>query len=114
MIDAFRKAGLDPDKPPKTWLEVAEYSKKLVAAGYGASLLQQESFSTYEELNNHDEGEIKSHNTYLTANARVDDNLSVEASVTYAYRDNDSSFSSGLISLTRLKRAPPGHLNRQR
>jgi sn-glycerol 3-phosphate transport system substrate-binding protein len=34
--DAFKKAGLDPEKPPKTWPEVAEYSKKLVAAGYPA------------------------------------------------------------------------------
>ncbi len=33
-VDAFKKAGLDPDKPPTTWPEVAEYSKKLVAAGY--------------------------------------------------------------------------------
>ena len=31
--DAFIKAGLDPNKPPKTWPEVAEYAKKLVAAG---------------------------------------------------------------------------------
>jgi sn-glycerol 3-phosphate transport system substrate-binding protein len=34
-VDAFKKAGLDPDKPPATWPEVGEYSKKLVAAGYG-------------------------------------------------------------------------------
>ncbi len=33
-VSAFEKAGLDPDKPPKTWPEVAEYSKKLIAAGY--------------------------------------------------------------------------------
>ena len=33
-LDAFKKAGLDPDKPPKTWPEVAEYARKLVAAGY--------------------------------------------------------------------------------
>ncbi|MGD8272522.1 MAG: sn-glycerol-3-phosphate ABC transporter substrate-binding protein UgpB, partial [Desulfobacterales bacterium] len=33
-LEAFKKAGLDPDKPPKTWPEVAEYAKKLVAAGY--------------------------------------------------------------------------------
>ncbi len=32
--DAFRKAGLDPDKPPKTWPEVFEAAKKLRAAGY--------------------------------------------------------------------------------
>ncbi len=31
--DAFKKAGLDPEKPPKTWPEVEAYSKKLLAAG---------------------------------------------------------------------------------
>ena len=30
--EAFKTAGLDPDKPPKTWPEVAEYSRKIVAA----------------------------------------------------------------------------------
>ncbi len=34
--DAFKKAGLDPNKPPKTWPEVAEYAKKIIAAGYPA------------------------------------------------------------------------------
>jgi sn-glycerol 3-phosphate transport system substrate-binding protein len=33
-VEAFQKAGLDPDKPPKTWPEVAEYARKLTAAGY--------------------------------------------------------------------------------
>jgi sn-glycerol 3-phosphate transport system substrate-binding protein len=32
--DAFRKAGLNPDQPPKTWPEVFEAAKKLRAAGY--------------------------------------------------------------------------------
>src|SRR6266850_1279665 len=32
--DAFKKAGLDADKPPKTWPEVFEAAKKLKAAGY--------------------------------------------------------------------------------
>jgi len=32
--DAFRKAGLDPEKPPKTWPEVFEAGKKLKASGY--------------------------------------------------------------------------------
>jgi len=31
--DAFQKAGLDPSKPPPTWKQVEEYSKKLIAAG---------------------------------------------------------------------------------
>ncbi len=32
--DAFKKAGLDPDKPPATWAEVADAAKKTQAAGY--------------------------------------------------------------------------------
>ena len=32
--DAFKKAGLDPMAPPKTWPEVFEAAKKLKAAGY--------------------------------------------------------------------------------
>jgi sn-glycerol 3-phosphate transport system substrate-binding protein len=31
--DAFKKAGLDPEKPPKTWQEVEAYSKKILGAG---------------------------------------------------------------------------------
>jgi len=38
--DAFKKAGLDPEKPPKTWPEVEAAAKKIVASGaakYGLS-----------------------------------------------------------------------------
>src|SRR6266536_4718746 len=31
--EAFQKAGLDPSKPPQTWKQVEEYSKKIIAAG---------------------------------------------------------------------------------
>lgn len=31
--DLFRKAGLDPNKPPKTWPELYEYAKKISALG---------------------------------------------------------------------------------
>jgi sn-glycerol 3-phosphate transport system substrate-binding protein len=34
--DAFKKAGLDPEKPPKTWPEVFAAAKKLKAAGYAS------------------------------------------------------------------------------
>ncbi|QCI65340.1 sn-glycerol-3-phosphate ABC transporter substrate-binding protein UgpB [Phreatobacter stygius] len=32
--DAFRRAGLNPDQPPRTWPDVFEAAKKLRAAGY--------------------------------------------------------------------------------
>jgi sn-glycerol 3-phosphate transport system substrate-binding protein len=31
--DAFKKAGLDPEKPPKTWKDVEAYAKKILSAG---------------------------------------------------------------------------------
>src|SRR6266545_3297598 len=31
--DVFQKAGLDPSKPPQTWKQVEEYSKKIIASG---------------------------------------------------------------------------------
>ena len=31
--EAFARAGLDPSRPPRTWPEVAEYARKLVASG---------------------------------------------------------------------------------
>lgn len=39
--EAFKKAGLDPEKPPKTWPEVGEYSKKLLAAGFQCGFTTQ-------------------------------------------------------------------------
>ncbi len=32
--DAFRKAGLDPEKPPATWPQLADHARKLLQAGY--------------------------------------------------------------------------------
>jgi sn-glycerol 3-phosphate transport system substrate-binding protein len=56
-VDAFKKAGLDPDRPPKTWPEVAEYARKLVKAGYPAgfstawiSWIHIENFSAWHNV----------------------------------------------------------------
>lgn len=39
--DAFSEAGLDPDKPPKTWNEVIEYAKKLTKDFDGDGVIDQ-------------------------------------------------------------------------
>ena len=38
--DAFKKAGLDPNTPPKTWPEMGEYAKKLQACRTSLRLQQ--------------------------------------------------------------------------
>ena len=52
--DAFQRAGLDPEKGPKTWPEVAEDAKKLLAAGFTCGFttgwqtwIQLENFSAW-------------------------------------------------------------------
>src|SRR5579883_2618088 len=52
--DSFKKAGLDPEKPPKTWPEVGETAKKLVDSGFNCGFSVQwqtwiglENFSTW-------------------------------------------------------------------
>ncbi len=55
--DAFKKAGLDPNKPPKTWDEMASASKKLLASGMKCgfsfgwqSWVMVENFSSWHNL----------------------------------------------------------------
>ena len=55
--EAFQKAGLDPEKPPKTWPELFDYAKKIKAAGYEGgfttnwiSWIQLENFSAWHNV----------------------------------------------------------------
>lgn len=55
--DAFREAGLDPEQPPKTWPEVGEAARKLIAAGYECgfstawiSWIHLENFSAWHDV----------------------------------------------------------------
>ena len=48
--DAFKKAGLDPDKPPKTWSDMEQYAKKLLAAGYQCGFTSQ--WQTWIQIEN--------------------------------------------------------------
>jgi sn-glycerol 3-phosphate transport system substrate-binding protein len=48
--DAFKKAGLAEDKPPKTWPEVEDYSKRLLASGYQCGFTTQ--WQTWVQIEN--------------------------------------------------------------
>jgi sn-glycerol 3-phosphate transport system substrate-binding protein len=48
--NAFKKAGLDADKPPKTWSDVEQFSKKLLAAGYQCGFTTQ--WQTWVQIEN--------------------------------------------------------------
>ena len=55
--EAFRKAGLDPDKPPVTWPELFDAARKIKAAGYEGgfttnwiSWIQLENFSAWHNV----------------------------------------------------------------
>ncbi len=56
--DAFKKAGLDPNRPPKTWPELESYAKKIQAAGAAKcgfttgwqSWVQLENFSAWHNV----------------------------------------------------------------
>ena len=55
--DAFKKAGLDPEQPPKTWQDLADYTAKLKAAGMKCGYasgwqgwIQIENFSAWHGL----------------------------------------------------------------
>jgi len=86
--DAFKKAGLDANKPPKTWPEVFEAASKLKASGHSCpfttswiSWTQLESFSLW-------------HNTLFFENLAK---ASKDGSFVYKGRGNaaDASFPSG-------------------
>ena len=48
--DAFKKAGLDPNTPPKTWSDIEQYSKKLLAAGSQCGFTSQ--WQTWIQIEN--------------------------------------------------------------
>lgn len=48
--EAFQKAGLNPDLPPKTWPELVDAAKKLVAAGYVGFTTAWQSWVMLENL----------------------------------------------------------------
>lgn len=110
--DAFQKAGLDPEKPPKTWKEVEDAGKKLRAAGLECgyttswpSWIQLETFAAWHNIPYASED-----NGFGGLNARLEleqppfvkhmtflSNMSKEGTFTYGGRGDASNalFTSG-------------------
>ena len=72
--DAFKKSGLDPDKPPSTWRQVGESSKKIMAAG-GAKCGFTTSWPSWTMLENtfpwHDQPFATNQNGYTGLDTRL-------------------------------------------
>jgi sn-glycerol 3-phosphate transport system substrate-binding protein len=120
--DAFKAAGLDPDKPPKTWGEVAAAGAKLKAAGHKCPLTtswqtwtQLESFSAW-----HNTEFATKNNGFGGLDAKVDfnsplhvrhienlANLSRQGIFVYGGRGSagDAKFSSGECAMTMASSA---------
>ena len=110
--DAFKAAGLDPNKPPKTWAEVALAAAKLKASGHACpfttswiSWTQLESFSAWHnvEFATKQNG-LGGLDTRLTFNGPLQvrhiqdlENMAKQGLFIYKGRDNkaDTTFPSG-------------------
>ncbi len=110
--DAFKAAGLDPDKPPKTWAEVALAAAKLKASGQACpfttswiSWTQLESFSAWHNVEFASKGNgMNGTDARLTFNGPLQvrhiqdlENMAKQGLFVYKGRDNkaDTTFPSG-------------------
>jgi len=70
-----------------------------VAAGYGLSVLDQDSFSQRQQALGFDAGKITTNSAYVNVNSNVLPGVGLEGFVKYLNRDNDSTFPAvGLIN----------------
>ena len=68
------------------------YGRTSVAAGYGLSVLSQDSFSAEQEVVGYNTGKITTNSAYLTVTSSAVSGLGIEGFVKYNNRKNDSSF----------------------
>ena len=77
------------------------FGNTAVAAGYGMSRLEQDSFALVQQSAGYTTGKISTDNAFLNVNHRISPTVGVEGHVKYTNRDNDSTFPAGtLISAT--------------
>lgn len=95
--DATRPLGFVPDSNLITHgLRLSRnFGKVAVAAGYGQSTLEQDTFTLPQQVAGYNTGKITTDNAFLNLNANVSPSVGVEGFVKYYNRDNDSSFPVG-------------------
>lgn len=71
---------------------VKSFAKVNLAAGYGQSRLEQDTFTQPQQRLGFDNGEISTDNAYVTFNSTVFSRLGLEGFYKFYQRDNDSSF----------------------
>ncbi len=71
---------------------VKNFGSTAVAAGYGLSILDQDSFSQQQQALGYNTGKIITNSAYLNVNSNVLSGVGLEGFIKYNNRDNDSSF----------------------
>ena len=127
--DAFKAAGLDPEKPPKTWIEVAQAAAKLKASGHTCpfttswvSWTQLESFSAWHNVEFASKGNgMRGLDTRLTFNTPLHvrhienlANMAKQGPFVYKGRGNaaDATFVSGECAMATGSSALYGSVKR--
>ena len=127
--DAFKAAGLDPEKPPKTWIEVAQAAAKLKASGHACpfttswvSWTQLESFSAWHNVEFASKGNgMRGLDTRLTFNTPLHvrhienlANMAKQGLFVYKGRGNaaDATFVSGECAMATGSSALYGSVKR--
>ncbi|MBK9021066.1 MAG: MtrB/PioB family outer membrane beta-barrel protein [Sulfuritalea sp.] len=73
------------------------YGSTAVAAGYGLSVLSQDSFSAEQDLRGYSSGKITTNSAYLTVTSVAVSGVGLEGFIKYNNRDNDSQFPVPLL-----------------
>ena len=127
--DAFKAAGLDPEAPPKTWIEVAQAAAKLKASGHTCpfttswvSWTQLESFSAWHNVEFASKGNgMRGLDTRLTFNTPLHvrhienlANMAKQGLFVYKGRGNaaDATFVSGECAMATGSSALYGSVKR--
>ena len=73
------------------------FGSTAVAAGYGLSVLDQDSFAQIQQTNGYNTGKITTNSAYLNVTSNALSSVGLEGFVKYNNRDNDSTFPAGSL-----------------